>query len=150
MHSLRTTFGRWFINGFVPVFFPRLNPLALRVLRSRYHWLLSWYVAAVRFPGRRSGRVYEVPFTLYRVGETTVLCLTGRKGSWWRNLLGGVDAEVLLRGRWLPARAEAIEDLDVIRGALDQRDLSRRLLLALAPEDGVVVRVTLNNDPANV
>ena len=150
MPTPRTTFGRWFINTIVPIVFPWLNPLVLRVLQSRYHRLLDWYVAVVRFPGRRSGRTYAVPFTYYRVGDATVQCLIGRKGTWWRNLRGGADVELLSGGRWLPARAEAIEDLDIVREALDQRDRARRLLLAVAPEDGVLVRITLNNDGVSV
>ncbi len=150
MRSLRTTFARWFIVRVVPVVFARLNPVVVRVLESRYHRLLDWYVAVVRFPGRRSGRAYVVPFTFYRVSDTTVQCVTSRKGVWWRNLVGGVDAELLTNGRWRPACAESVEDLDVVRSALDERDLPRRLLLAVAPEDGVLVRVTLNNGSASV
>ena len=150
MHSLRTAFARWFINSLVPVVFPRVNPFVLRVLRSRYHRLLDWYVAVVRFPGKRSGRMYEVPFTFSLASDTTVQFVTSRKGVWWRNLRGGVEAELLSRGRWRPAHAETIEDLDAIRDALDERDMARRLVLPVAPEDGVLVRITLNNGGASV
>ena len=150
MRPLRTTFARWFITSVVPIVFARLNPFVMRVLESRYHRLLDWYVAVVRFPGRRSGRTYVVPFTFYRVGASTLQCVTSRRGVWWRNLVGGADAELLTNGRWRPAYAEAIEDLDIVRSALDERDLPRRLLLAVAPEDGVLVRVTLNNGGASV
>jgi hypothetical protein len=150
MRSLRTNFARWFITSVVPVISVRLNPPVIRVLESRYHRLLDWYVAVVRFPGRRSGRTYVVPFTFCRVSDTTVQCVTSRKGVWWRNLVGSVDADLLRNGRWRPARGESIEDLDVVRNALAERDLPRRLLLAVAPEDGVLVRITLNNGGATV
>lgn len=150
MHSIRTAFARWFINRVVPIVFARLNPPIVRVMESRYHRLLDWYVAVARFPGRRSGRTYVVPFTFYRVDDTTVQCVTSRKGVWWRNLVGGADVDLLSQGRWLPAHAEAIEDLDIVRSAIDERDLPRRLLLAVAPEDGVLVRIALTNSSASV
>ena len=66
-----------------------------------------------------------------------------RRGRWGRNLRGGVDASLLVNGRWRPATAEAIEDEPTIAAALVRRDWPRRLLMPLPPSDSVLVRVTL-------
>ncbi len=142
MHSLRARFSQWFIDTLVPTVFPRVNPLARWLLSSPLHPLLSWYVMSLRFPGRRTGRAYDVP-VVYRRGEDGVLeAITSRRGVWWRNLRGGADVTVLLRGRDCRARVEVVEDdLDAIEHALRSRDVLRRLLVTVPPDDGVLLRV---------
>jgi hypothetical protein len=148
MRSARIAFARWFAAAFVPRFFPLVNPLMCRVLRSPLHELVDWYVTVVRFQGVRSGKTYEVPFTFHRLAgdqasARTVECMTSRRGVWWRNLRGGVDASLLHQGRWQPARAEAIDDEAALVAALARRDWPRRPLMPLLPADAVLVRVTL-------
>lgn len=134
MRPLRIKFARWFITSVVLVIFARLNPPGIRVLESRYHRFLDWYVTVAQFPGRLSELTYVVPFTFYRVSNTTAQCVTGRKGVWWRNLVGSVDADLLRNGRWRLTHAELIRDLDVVCHALAERDLPCRLLPAVPPE----------------
>ena len=144
MHSLRVRFSRWFIDTLVPTVFPRVNPLARWLLSSPLHPLASWYVMSLRFPGRRTGRAYDVP-VVYRRGEDGVLeAITSRRGVWWRNLRGGTEVTVLLRGRERAARVELVEDdLGLMERALRSRDLLRRLLVTVPPDDGVLLRLHL-------
>ena len=98
MRRLRRRFASWFTNRFVPFAYRPINPLAVRVLESPCHPLLSWYVAVVCFQGRRTGTTYEVPFTYHRIDEHTFECMTNRRALWWRNLIGGAPAALLYRG----------------------------------------------------
>ena len=142
MHSLRARFSQWFINTLVPTVFPRVNPLARWLLTSPLHPLASWYVMSLRFLGRRTGRAYDVPVVYHRGEDGVLEAITSRRGVWWRNLRGGADVTVLLRGRDCRARVEVVEDdLDTIEHALRSRDMLRRLLVAVPPDDGVLLRV---------
>jgi hypothetical protein len=143
MRGLRRRFAFWFTNRFVPIAYRPLNPIAVRVLESRVHWLLSWYVAVVRFEGRRTGRTYAVPFTYARVDERTFECTTNRRAVWWRNLIGGRQASFLFKGRWHEARAEAIVEPSYIEGALRRRDRLRAWIVDVPVEETAVVRVTV-------
>jgi hypothetical protein len=145
MPKPRLVAARWFINTFVPNVYPKLNPLAVRLLESPLHPLLSWYVAVVRFQGRRSGRTYDVPFTYHRRDARTLECVTNRRAIWWRNLTGGTGASLLYKGRWLPASADTDVDLTAVLHALARRDRTRRWLMPLPPDDGVVVSVTVDD-----
>ncbi|RMF12225.1 MAG: DUF385 domain-containing protein [Candidatus Dadabacteria bacterium] len=67
-------------------FFIRINPLVIRLLRSRAHWPLSTKVGLLQYSGRKSGRRYETPVAWHRVGDAVVIALTERQGrNWWRN-----------------------------------------------------------------
>jgi hypothetical protein len=136
------------MNHFVPFVFPRMNPLILRVLQSPLHPLLSWYVAVVRFEGKRSGRSYDVPFAYQRLGvgpeARTIECVTNRRSIWWRNLRGGSQASLLYKGRWLPAHADTNVDFAAVVDAMRRRDRPRRLLMNVPPADVVVVSVTVD------
>ncbi|MBI4311465.1 MAG: hypothetical protein HY681_06755 [Chloroflexi bacterium] len=56
MPSVRGKIAFWFIDRFVPAVFPRINPAARWLLKSRLHCFMSWYVVLLCFSGRRSGR----------------------------------------------------------------------------------------------
>ena len=63
---------------------------------------------------------------------------------WWRNLRGGTDVTVLLRGRERAASVEVVEDdLHALERAMRSRDLLRRLLIDVPPDDGVLLRLHL-------
>ena len=142
MPSLRARFSQWFINTLVPTVFPRVNPLARWLLTSPLHPLASWYVMSLRFPGRRTGRASDVPVVYHRGEDGALEAITSRRGVWWRNLRGGADITVLLRGRDCRACVEVVEDdLDTIEHALRSRDLLRRLLVTVPPDDCVLLRV---------
>jgi deazaflavin-dependent oxidoreductase (nitroreductase family) len=90
-------------------FFSRLNPLISLVLRTPLHWLLSPGVMLITVTGRRSGRRYTIPVGYQRYDETlTVMVSEAPRKTWWRNYREPGLAEILLRGRNLPARAEVV------------------------------------------
>ena len=62
---------------------------------------------------------------------------------WWRNLRGGTEVTVPLRGRERAARVEVVEDdLATMAHAMRSRDLLRRLLVTI-PDDCVLLRLHL-------
>lgn len=96
---MRQRVGSWFIDRFVSFFLPRINPLIQRLLKSRVHWILNWYVVLLVVPGRKSGRVYEVPLAYHRGVNGSIEALTSPNGLWWKNLRGIEHMAVIFRGR---------------------------------------------------
>jgi hypothetical protein len=94
----------WMMNRLV-------NPIVRMILRSPVHRLLSGSFAVMTYTGRKSGRRHSLP-VMYaeRTGELVVFAGRPREKRWWRNLRGGALVEIVLRGRRLEGRAEAILD----------------------------------------
>jgi len=140
-----------------------VNPVVRPVLRSPLHRLLSRALMLLTLRGRRSGRFYTIPVQYAREGNT-VIVYPGRaeEKTWWRNLAGGADVTLRIKGRDLRGHAVAVTDdreaiadglriwlrrfpsgarrLGVARdpeGSLDPQDLAR------AAERIVIVRVEL-------
>jgi len=146
-----------------------VNPLVRPVLRSPLHPLLSRTLMLLTFRGRRSGRSYTVPVQYAREGSTVIVYAGGSAGkTWWRNLAGGAEVTLRIKGRDLRGHAVAVMDdreavadglriwlrrfpsgarrLGVARGpdgSLDPQDLAR------AAERIVIVRIELSEPPAD-
>nr|WP_202881506.1 nitroreductase family deazaflavin-dependent oxidoreductase [Pedococcus badiiscoriae] len=81
--------GRWNRVGF--------NRLSTPVARH-----LPGY-AVVHHRGRRSGRAYQTPVNLFRVGDRYVIALTyGPQTDWVRNVLAAGGCTIETRGRLVP------------------------------------------------
>jgi len=79
-----------------------LRPLAIHVanpvLRHVAPHLPSF--ALVRYPGRKSGRSYEIPLNVFRDRGDWVIVLTyGSDAQWVKNILAAGEAEMTTRGR---------------------------------------------------
>ena len=82
-----------------------LNPVVGFLLRSPLHRLLSRDVLLLRYRGRRSGRAFRTPLS-YVEHDGALFCFTRSGAShWWRNLRGGAEIEIRIRGRVCPAVA---------------------------------------------
>lgn len=90
-----------------PAFF---NKLMIRLLRSPLHGLMSKNTLLLEITGRKSGRQYIIPVSYVPQDDQTILCSTLRSRSWWKNLRGGADVTVWLRGQERSARATAVYD----------------------------------------
>jgi F420H(2)-dependent quinone reductase len=66
---------------------------------------LSGNLMLISYTGRKTGKAYRQPVSYARDGETL---LTPGGGRWTLNLGGERPAQVRLRGRDLPARAELV------------------------------------------
>ena len=134
----------WIIDRLVPLVFPKLNPLTRWLLASRLHPLVSWYVVVLRFNGRRSGRRFAVPLAYHLAADGAIEAVTSRGGGWWRNLRGGAEQSALFRGAWWHVRVDVVEaDAGAIVVALRSRDACRRLLVSVAPDKTVLLRIHL-------
>ena len=86
-----------------------VNAAVGMLLRSPLHGVLSGSTALIRHTGRRSGRTITTP-TQYAPSGEGIVIFVGKwdTKSWWRNFRTPYDADVLVRGQWLPVTAEAV------------------------------------------
>ena len=91
-----------------------MNPLVTALLRSPLHPAISRTNALVTYRGRRTGRALTLPIR-YAEDEAGLWIHPARadRKTWWRSLEGGAAVTVRLRGREVPARAEAIRGDEV-------------------------------------
>ena len=73
------------------------NPFVALILRSPLHGLMSNSTMLITYTGHKDGRAYTTPVNYVRDGET-LLCVSPREHSWWKNLRGGAPLAVLVRG----------------------------------------------------
>jgi deazaflavin-dependent oxidoreductase (nitroreductase family) len=87
----------------------RSNPLVTRVLRSRFHWLLSGALLLLTVTGRKSGRRYSLPVGYHRV-DGAIVVFVGEPSTkmWWRNYRSPGPIEVLHRSRTIAGTARVV------------------------------------------
>jgi deazaflavin-dependent oxidoreductase (nitroreductase family) len=73
------------------------NPFMKWLLRSPLHGVVSRKYMLITVTGRRTGRQYTTPVQYGRAGDALVV-ITSRDYLWWRNLRGGADVTLHLRG----------------------------------------------------
>jgi hypothetical protein len=92
------------------------NPIMVWLLDSSLHGMLSGNMMVVNYTGRKSGKNYHLPVSYLQVGET-LLTISYKRRTWWRNLRGGAPVTIRLQGKDIHGRAEVIEDeVGVIEG----------------------------------
>ncbi len=75
------------------------NPVLRRLLRSRAGHRLGRRLALVRYRGHRTGRAYELPVRFVPDGDRIwILPGSPEHKTWWRNLRGGADVDLVLAG----------------------------------------------------
>lgn len=73
------------------------NPFMKWLLRSPFHGLVSGMYVLITFTGRKSGTVYTTPVQYAQDGDKLYV-VTSEGYVWWKNLRGGADVQVHLRG----------------------------------------------------
>jgi hypothetical protein len=86
-----------------------INPVVRFLLRSPLHRVVSDSLMLITFTGRNSGRRFTTPVRYVR-RDDKVRCFTSAENQWWRNLRGGADVTLTVRGQERPYRAVAITD----------------------------------------
>ena len=69
------------------------------------------------YSGRKSGKAYTTPMNYLAVkenGREVLYTISKRERVWWRNLRGGADVSLRLRGHTVPARSQVIEDTETV------------------------------------
>ena len=79
------------------------------LLKSPLHVMISENTMIVYFKGRKSGKAYHVPIDYLRINDT-LLTVSFKERTWWRNLRGGANVTILLKGKLVPAHALVVED----------------------------------------
>ena len=85
----------------------RVNVFMRAVLRLPFPTPLSGNLMLISYTGVKSGKAYLQPVSYARDGDAL---LTPGGGRWTRNLKGGREVRLRLRGRDVPARAELVSD----------------------------------------
>ncbi|HNK63339.1 MAG TPA: nitroreductase/quinone reductase family protein [Anaerolineales bacterium] len=89
------------------------NDFMAWVLRSPFHGMLSSGMMLITITGRKSGKKYITPVGYYREGEF-LWVITSRERTWWKNLQGGANVELLLRRQPVMAYAEPELELKAV------------------------------------
>ena len=85
------------------------NPIMSWMLRSPLYFIVSKNMMLMTYTGRKSGKSYTTPMNYLEMnGGLYTNSYRGR--AWWRNLRGGAEVTLRLRGEDVHARAEVIED----------------------------------------
>ncbi len=88
------------------------DPLISFLLRSPLHPLLG-DTMLLTVTGRKTGKKYTTPVGFYSDGDFLWI-LSSRDRTWWRNLRGGAEVEMRLRGKDVTGFAEAILDEELV------------------------------------
>ncbi len=93
----------------------------------------------ITFTGRKSGRIFTTPVR-YVETDGVIRCFTSSENMWWRNLRGGAEVILRVRGKDLPYQATAIEN--------NPQEVRKWLVyyLGLFPQDAAYHDIKLNVD----
>lgn len=87
------------------------------VLCSPVHGILSDGMMLLTVTGRKTGQKYKFPVGYYR--ENGYLwVITSRDRTWWKNLRGGADVELLLKRKPVAAFAEPELDENAVEARM--------------------------------
>ena len=119
--------------------FKFINPMMALLLRSPLHFMVSGNLMLITFVGKRTGRSYTTPVRYVRDGAT-VRCFSSRGTRWWRNLVGGAEVTLTIRGTRGRYRANVIVD--------DPQRIEELLKAYLAqyPQDAAYHEIKLNKN----
>ena len=93
------------------------NPIVIWLLRSPLHGFMDTSTILVTMTGRRSGKKYTVPVSYVRDGDT-LLIISQKEHTWWKNLRGGAQVSLFMKGRFLNARGVTFTDTETIANKL--------------------------------
>ncbi len=95
------------------------NPIMEWILKSPLHGVLSSSMMIINYSGRKSGKAYHTPAG-YREIDHTLLTISYKNRTWWRNLRGGAEVKIFLKGKLLEATSQAFEDDQAVINGLEQ------------------------------
>jgi len=118
--------------------FAVINPVMRCLMRSPLHSMLSDSILLISFTGRRSGKQFTTPVR-YIEDDGVIHSFSSKDTQWWRNLEGGADVTLRVKGEDRVYRANVLDDPDEIRGWLS-------IYLDRYPEDAVYHDVGINKN----
>ena len=100
--------------------FAVINPAMRLLLASPLHGLLSDSLLLITYHGAKTSRRYTTPLRYLRDGDA-IRCFTSKDTKWWRNLQGGREVRLTIKGRQDAYLAQVmIDQPDVLRAHLAQ------------------------------
>ncbi len=111
------------------------------VLRSPFHGMLSDGMMLITVTGCRTGKKYTTPVGYYRENGN-LWVLTSRDRTWWKNLRGGADVNLLLKRK--PVTAVAVPELDEEAVELHLADYVKQI-----PQSARSMGIRVENGTAN-
>ena len=107
------------------------NPLFRSLLRSRFHWIVSDWLALVSYVGRHNGQRYTFPVAYHQLDGAIVAMTPKPETNWWRNFQKSRECRVWLRGKEYTATGELVTDDErdsLIAGYVETHGLLGRIL----------------------
>jgi deazaflavin-dependent oxidoreductase (nitroreductase family) len=93
------------------------NPIVIWLLRSPLHSFMDKSTILITVMGRKSGKIYTVPVSYIRDGDTLYV-ISQREHTWWKNLRGGAQVTLYMQGHTLKARGETFTDTETVANKL--------------------------------
>lgn len=105
-------------SGFNPwkAFVRLQNPFMKWLLNSSLHPVVSKWYMLIHVTGRKSGNIYTIPVQYKQVGNALYI-ISSKNYHWWRNLHGGAEISLQLRGENISASATVEEDFICVEKA---------------------------------
>ena len=97
--------------------FVLINPLMRLVLSSPLHFVASGSLLLMRYRGRRSGIWRTTPLRYVEDGDV-FRCFSSQNTQWWRNLQGGAQVTLTVRGKRQGSEATVVTDQERTRALL--------------------------------
>src|SRR6516225_3328280 len=93
------------------------NPIVILLLHSPLHSFMDKSTILITLTGRKSGKKYTFPVSYVRDGDTLMM-ISQREHSWWKNLRGGAPVTLYIQGHTLKARGEVFTDAETVANKL--------------------------------
>ena len=101
----------WFMNNIA-------NPFVQLILKSPLHGLFSAALLLITYRGRKTGKEYTLPVQYAQDGKH-IYIIPGapEQKTWWRNLKGGADVRLVVRGKVMQGKAVVLaQESDIVKG----------------------------------
>jgi len=120
------------------------NPFMKWLLRSPLHCPVSRMYMLITFTGRKSGTIYTTPVQYAQDGDKLYV-VTSEGYVWWKNLRGGADVQVHLRGEPYAGIADVSKSPELITHLVERvyPKLSEERRTAFVPgKIAITIRLT--------
>ena len=110
------------------------------ILSSPFHGRVSETLLLLTFRGRKSGKKYRFPVGYMQEGGGTLVVLTPKMRTWWKNFRDGGPVKVYVQGKKQAGVAEVVlDDEDAVAEGI-------RTFLRHNPKAAPMYRVEMNAD----
>ena len=122
------------------------NGMMKTLLLSPFHKMISGNMMLITVKGRKSGKPYTIPVNYVQDGDE-VYATSQRDRTWWRNLRGGAEAILRLRGRDFQVAGDVVEEEQGVTAQLavylaKAPQYARYFGVSLSPEGNINLQET--------